>query len=298
MRRSRQLAGAILALPVLAAWTTTTAHEFWIEPSTFTPAANELVRVRLCVGDGFEGWSLARNSARVEKFVTLGAGSERPVVGLDGSDPAGVARYAAPGDYVIAYSSNRAFTELPARQFEDYLHEKGLDSVIELRRRHGESDRGAREAYSRHAKALVRVGDTPGLVTDRRMGLRLELVADSDSVIDGADELRSFRLLYQGRPLADALVSAARPGTTSEVLQARTDADGRASFRLHEDGLWRIAAVHMITAGGGVAADWESLWASLTFELTRRRRRVTFDAAPVPTVACLNRVAAATVGTR
>ncbi len=289
---------AILLFPVLAVWTPmTTAHEFWIEPSSFAPSTNQLVSVRLCVGDGFEGWSLARNPARIVKFAALGAESEHPVVGLDGSDPAGVTRPATPGDYVIAYSSNPAFTQLPAREFEDYLHEKGLEGVSALRRQRGESRQGVREAYSRHAKALIRVGERPGAVADRHVGLPLELVADPEPVNGGADGPRSFRLFYRGRPLAGALVSAARPGSTSEALQARTDADGRARFRLREDGVWRIAAVHMIKAGG-VTADWESHWASLNFELTRRRRRVTVDPVRAPAVACLNRVAATTADTR
>lgn len=298
MRHRAHHAVATLLFPVLAVWTPmTTAHEFWIEPSSFAPSTNQLVSVRLCVGDGFEGWSLARNPARIVKFAALGAESEHPVVGLDGSDPAGVIRPATPGDYVIAYSSNPAFTQLPATKFEDYLHEKGLEGVSALRRQRGESRQGVREAYSRHAKALIRVGERPGAVADRHVGLPLELVADPEPVNGGADEPRSFRLLYGGKPLASALVSAARPGSTFEALQTRTDADGRTRFRLREDGVWRIAAVHMIEAGG-VTADWESHWTSLTFELTRRRRRATVDPARAPAVACLNRVAATTADTR
>jgi len=36
---------------------------------------------------------------------------------------------------------------------------------------------------------------------------------------------------------------------------------------LDRPGLWLIKAVHMVPAPEGSGAEWESLWASLTFEL-------------------------------
>ena len=257
------------------------AHEFWVEPSAFTLAPGGRIGVRLCVGDGFEGWSLARNAARIEKFVAAGPDGEQPVVGLDGSDPAGIARLAAPGGYVIAYRSNRAFTEMPAAKFDAYLADKGLEKIIELRSRRGVGEATVREAYSRNSKSLVRVGNA-GTVVDRRMGLRLELVA--------APDLLSYQLLFEGRPLANALVAATRPGTTDGDLKARTDETGRARFQLQAPGMWRVAAVHMIKAPSGVDAEWESLWASLTFEIPSPSSAVVGDAGAAP-AACRNKIA-------
>jgi hypothetical protein len=37
---------------------------------------------------------------------------------------------------------------------------------------------------------------------------------------------------------------------------------------LGQPGLWRISAVHMTRAPDGVDAEWDSLWASLTFEMS------------------------------
>jgi hypothetical protein len=42
---------------------------------------------------------------------------------------------------------------------------------------------------------------------------------------------------------------------------------GRASLVLDRPGLWLVKAVHMVPAPEGSGAEWESLWASLTFEL-------------------------------
>jgi uncharacterized GH25 family protein len=75
------------------------------------------------------------------------------------------------------------------------------------------------------------------------------------------------RLLYENRPLPGALVVAINKGDPAAKLSARSDAQGRVRFRLAKRGVWLIKAVHMVQAAAGSNADWESVWASLTFEL-------------------------------
>jgi len=293
-RSIAMLHGLVIALGAATA----SAHEFWVEPSDFTLEHGGRVGIRLCVGDGFEGWSLARNAQRIEKFIAAGPSGQQPIVGLDGSEPAGVARFTAPGDYVIAYRSNRAFTELPALEFDEYLTDKGLEKIVALRRKQGASQRKVREAYSRHSKALIRVGDADGSVVDRPMGLRLELIAKPDQLPARGDELRSYQLLHDGKPLAGALVTASRPGTADGDLRVRTDTDGRAKFRLRAPGMWRVAAVHMVEAPGNVAADWESLWASLTFELPSRPGTTARETGAARNTACRNKIVASAMRAR
>ena len=87
-----------------------------------------------------------------------------PVVGLDGSDPAGAVRLVAPGGYIVTYRSNRAFTVVPSAEFEQYVSEKGLEKAEARRGKRSAGRGGVREAYSRHSKALVNVGK-PGTGT-------------------------------------------------------------------------------------------------------------------------------------
>ena len=75
------------------------------------------------------------------------------------------------------------------------------------------------------------------------------------------------RLTYQGQPLAGALVVAINQASPAEKLRARSDKDGRVRFRLPRAGMRLIKAVHMIPAPAEGHADWESFWASLTFDL-------------------------------
>src|SRR5262249_30702654 len=83
----------------------------------------------------------------------------------------------------------------------------------------------------------------------------------------GARSLR-VELCFQGRPLAGALVKALRREQPEQLAtSARTDADGRCELELGAGGAWLVKAVHMEPARDPAQADFESWWASLTFEL-------------------------------
>jgi len=58
------------------------------------------------------------------------------------------------------------------------------------------------------------------------------------------------------------LVVAFNKLNPDEKQSVRSDAQGRAKFRVDANGVWLIKAVHILPAG----ADWSSYWASLTFE--------------------------------
>lgn len=262
--RAAHFAAALL----FAACTSASAHDFWIEPSAFNPASGARLDIRLCVGDGAEGWPVARNERRIERFAAISTHAEQPLLGLDGADPAGVARLQTPGSYIVAFESRHSVEKMTANEFSSYLREKGLEPILALREDRGESELAARDAYSRHAKALIRVGapqEAPiDRAVDRAIGLRLELIAD----LDRAGDAHIFTLLYAGKPLTHALVTATRLGAPGGEIHARTDREGRATLNPGAAGVWRVAAVHMIEARDKKIADWESLWASLTFELS------------------------------
>src|SRR5262249_25513160 len=62
-------------------------------------------------------------------------------------------------------------------------------------------------------------------------------------------------------------VMALNRDSPDQILKARSDASGHASFTLDKPGDWLVKAVHMIPARPGKNTDWESFWASVTFEL-------------------------------
>lgn len=60
------------------------------------------------------------------------------------------------------------------------------------------------------------------------------------------------------------MVRALLRGEDAPRESHRTDEQGRAGFRLDCPGIWMIKCVHMPPAD--VKAEWESFWATLTFE--------------------------------
>ncbi len=243
------------------------AHEFWIEPSSFRPAVGELVKVGLRVGDRPQLEPVVRRADRIEKFIVAGPGGEEAVRGEDGTDPAGQFTPGQPGLHVIAFRSKPSRIELEADKFESYLREVGLDGVIEKRAARGQSAEPGREIYSRCAKSLVVAGNPAPASADRALGLRLELVVRDVPQDAGAPGAMGVQLLFEGKPCAGALVKAWGPDRTAKPVSVRSDKDGLVKLPVTGAGSWVIAAVHMVAAPEGTNADWESLWASLTLSM-------------------------------
>ncbi len=275
-------------------------HEFWIEPSSYAPRAKEVLKLGLRVGDDYPGEIVKRDATRIVRFVCRGPTGEADVRGLDGSDLAGVLRVENPGVHLLAYRSNHASVELSGKKFERYLEEEGLEHIRESRAQRGESDKPGREIYSRAAKCLIyarehaadatvrtnadartgadatepaQAASAPAadaaLPIDAPLGLTLELIPLRDPrTLKPGDEMK-VRLLHQGKPLEGVLIKARSPKLPGERLTARSDAAGEASLKLPQAGVWMIAATHMLPAPleQRARADWESIWASLTFEI-------------------------------
>jgi uncharacterized GH25 family protein len=243
--------GALLAGLVLAS--SAAAHDFWIELSTPRAAAGEPVTARLFVGEGDAGEPFPRDPAHLLRFWAASDAGEAPLAGRRGADPAGVFVPRAPGVVAVGYASRATPLALEPAKFAAYLDQEGLPRV-----------RPGRELFSRCAKALLPVGRDDASGYARVLGLTLELVPErSPFRLEPGDEL-PLRLLYDGRPLAGALVDARQRGAPA-ASAGRTDADGRVRLRLPAPGLWVIAAVHMTEAAPGQGAEWESFWASLSF---------------------------------
>ena len=257
---------AAAALLLLAA-STAAAHDFWIEPTGFRPEVGSTVGVRLVVGQRFRGEVLPRNPAMIARFDFVTDAGAVPIPGKAADDPAGSFRVDAPGLGVIAYRSLESAVSLEAPKFEEYLKEEGLESVIAARAKRGESAKPSRELFSRSAKSLIQAGGAGDAGFDRVVGLTLELVPEKSPYALGAGGDLPVRLLFMGRPLAGALVAALPYDAPENRIAARTDRDGRVTLRPPKAGVWLVKAVHMVPVEDNPAADWRSIWASLTFEI-------------------------------
>lgn len=243
------------------------AHDMWIEPTSFIPEAGKIIGLRLRVGQDFLGDPIPRDPELIDQFISVDSTGRKPVYGRDGADPAGLVRVADPGLLILGYQSRPKPIVLPATTFNQYLKEEGLDAIAELRARRNQTSSDAREIFSRCAKSLVRYGMPTDAQADRVLGFTLELVSERNPYTLRVGEDLPVSLWYGGRPLPGVLVVAMNRANPMAKITARTDKKGRVTFRLPQDGIWLIKAVHMVPAPAGTNADWASFWASLTFEL-------------------------------
>ena len=260
----RAVAAFIVALAFAA---TASAHDFWIQPSKFRVAKDAAVDVALRFGVAYAGEPAPRDDLRIEKFVVVGPDGTSAVPGEDRRDPAGRVEPKKDGVYVLAYRGKRRSIELEAAKFEAYLKDEGLERIVKLRAERKQTDKIGREVYSRCAKALLWVGDGAKDGHDRVVGLRLEIVPETNPYVVAAGATLAFRVVFDDKPLADALVVAMSRDDPKHPVSARSDGEGRVKLTPARAGEWMVKCVHMVEAPAETGMDWESLWASVTFDL-------------------------------
>ncbi len=247
--------------------TDATAHDFWIEPLNFRPKTGEKVPLPLRVGQHFKGDTVLYVPESFLRYVVAGADGEQPVTGQRGDDPAG-SFTAGTGLHVVGlHTKTFEVTFDSLTEFEKYLVSEGLERNLALAGKRWRLRSGVLEIYSRCAKSFIRAGNTAAAWADHVFGFPLELVAESDPFASGPERTLRVQLLYRGKPLESALIVAFNKTNPSDKVNARTDKNGRVTLALTRSGTWLVTSVHMIPAPLLSRADWESFWASLTFEL-------------------------------
>jgi hypothetical protein len=178
-------------------------------------------------------------------------------------------RLGGPGTYVLGLSTRPSEITLAGKEFTEYLREEGIRDVLGARAEAGSSADSAHERYSKHVKAVFQVGaeHTAGFATP--LGYPAELVPlDNPYALGRGDTLR-VRSLVDGRAAAGQIVLAGgrtRSGTRLPPRELRSDADGIVALPLSARGLWYMKFIRMAPAGGQ-HGEYESKWATLTFEL-------------------------------
>ena len=117
-----------------------------------------------------------------------------------------------------------------------------------------------------YAKAIL-VADAPTDLYQKVVGLPIEIVPEMDPYRLKPGESLPIRMLVRGKPAGNLEIRAAstnvQNGKTRSV--GRTGPDGRISIPA-QSGKWRLQTIYMERSSNR-DADWESLWATLTFEV-------------------------------
>lgn len=251
------------------------AHNFWLEPERFWLEATGTVPILAYVGHAADQRSILISDGPKEWIVNFqsisSSGTIDRQVQSDIED--GKLVFSTPGTHVLALETKEFKSELPADEFTAYLEKEGLTAASRWREATGMSGDPGREIYSRRAKALVQVDD-PDAPSERvvtaPIGHTLEIVPERSPYLLGVGEALPIRVLYQGHPLAGALVTLTDLDTDKPVASARTKADGRASFELPRQGNWLLNVIWTRPLEGHPEADFHTTFASLTFGFLHR----------------------------
>ena len=250
------------------------AHDFWVQPSTFTAAVDAPVAMTIEVGHGpaRQRWSAALD--RIANFAAIGSTGTKDLHAalLPPGGPADAnVSFTRAGTYVVVLETNRAASDLPAIRFNDYIKAEGIAPAVAARVAAGATDMPGRELYSRRAKAIIRVGASngPQPQVTHPAGLTLEIVPNRDPSAADFDMTLPVTVFYEGKPLASAFVKLTNLDfDTRPVATATTDARGGAVFKVPFKGLWQMNVVWTKPIKDP-KADFDTVFSSLTFGWSR-----------------------------
>lgn len=248
------------------------AHDMFLKPTRYFAPVNAEVRVRVLNGT----FTRSENSIARARLADASVVSPRGRTAIDttewsvrGDTSTFHVHTRQAGTYVIGASTRPSEIDLSADDFNLYLQDEGVPDVLAARRAADELGKPVRERYSKHVKAFLQVGDARTSHFATVLGYPAEIVPlENPYAVKVGGTLR-LRALVDGRPSPGQLVlygGTAADGSGIEARDVRADAEGVASIPVASAGIWYVKFIHMARSGRD-GADYESKWATITFEV-------------------------------
>lgn len=255
------------------------AHEFWIKPSAFQLQIGDTITADLVIGTDFLGTSMIYVPDQIEQFKviatrdnTTGDDFSMPITGRYGDQPAGKFTVSIPGLHIIIHQTAPIYLTYESfEKFTDFVTEKGYTEAVTQHQQRGLSLDNITERYQRFAKSLIMVGEA-SQNADKALGLRYEVLAETNPYRRPAPETMTVRVLADGLPVAGTQVtvfSRHNPGHVDRKNHI-TDAKGRIEFAVQPGRDYLVDAVRLLPIDDAAeprGAVWESLWASMVFQV-------------------------------
>ncbi len=278
---------AAVALPLLAAHVAD-AHDVWLSPERFALDRGDDLIVRQLAGGEGDSEILRPDRALELPFLTgmtprfelltperridlLGELREsrtqmprKPVLNR---------RIDVEGLGLVVMDHDLIYADHKHREFLLYLEHESFETKDFTG--HMGSRNTQTEAYARSLKSLFQIGaKRAGDLHGRIVGQRLEiLLLQNPYLLDPGADI-DVQVLFRGEPLSGALVRVYnRKGQgTVAAAEDRTNKVGVARFKLRRPGHWLVRLVHLMPCSDRASvdcddADWESYWATYTFQL-------------------------------
>ncbi len=254
------------------------AHDFWLVPDAFRIFTGGQILVRGQTSSRFPTSESAVAPERVRYARILGATEDVRVgnVHTSGTSLLLSHRPRGTGQRIIAVAIAPRLLRASGREFKRYMELEGASALASRYQREGilpKTDSITRR-YAKYAKTIVEIGRGGSRAYSRVVGHPAEFVPlDDPASLRRGDTLRVW-LLFRGEPLREMHVEAgvAVAGAAPVDWSLQTDIDGVARVPLDREGLWNVRALHILPADRGTAADWDSHFVTLVFEVGTSRR--------------------------
>jgi ketosteroid isomerase-like protein len=249
------------------------AHDFWLIPDAFQIAEGGVLEVRGQTSSRFPTSESAVTPDRVSEARIIGTNEDVRVTDVSTAGTSLVLRHRPRGigQRIVAVTIGWRSVRASGPGFKRYIELEGNPALAARYEREGLLPRtdSITRRYAKYAKTVVEVGRGGPRMFSRVVGQPLEFVPASDPARLHAGDTLSVRLLYEGKPLADAHVHggvAVESGAPRDV-SLDTDAQGIARVPLAAAGLWNVRTLHVVPAPPGSGSDWESHFATLVFRV-------------------------------
>ena len=267
----RRIAISVAAM-LLAVVAIADAHDLFFKPTLFHLAENTEAVIPVLNGT----FSKSENSilrARIRDISIVGPAGRFRADTTSWSDAGDTSRLrfrtAASGTYVVGASTTPSMIALKAKDFNQYLSDDGIPDVLAARRKSGGLQKPAKERYHKHIKTLLQVGEARTNAYATELGYPAELVPLQNPYSLKAGATLSLRCLVDGKPMPNQFVQVGGrtpSGGRIPMRGLRADSTGVVHVRLQSAGVWYVKFINM-TPQKADTVDYESKWASLTFEI-------------------------------
>ena len=256
----------------LALWSPSAgySHEFWIAPQKYQVETGQDIAAHFVNGQNFRGGTLAWFNNRVARADVRLGNSTQKLSGRSGDIPA--IQTEVEGEGLVTLAVETPFTSLTYREVEKFAN---FVNHKDLKVDPAAQQYPFKEAYSRHAKALIKLGHGRG--SDAAMGLEIEFVALENPYTDNVSDGMDVQLLYKNKPRANAQVEVYELNSKNSVnlVVYRTDSNGKATIKVRPGHRYLVDSVVLRDPSaetlkrftGGKKIAYETVWAALTFEV-------------------------------
>lgn len=259
----------ILVLALLLLPRAALTHEFWIEAQQYQVTPGGQIEAGLFNGQNFQGVEMAWFEGRIDHAGWQQGAQGGEFASRSGDRPAMTLNVPGEGLVQLVYQSTaRELTYTDWEKFRGFAESKGHGWAVARHAERGLIRTGFTESYTRYCKALVAAGDGAG--ADSFSGMEAELVALSNPYTAPPQAGLLVEMRYMGAPLPKAQIDVfeKQGDGSARKFHVVTNLMGQATVPLQPGHRYLLDSVVLREPEAGPQA-WESLWASLTFEVPR-----------------------------